>query len=80
MEISILQNFRKEFYSSYSYPHFEIPNCLPEKIYCQLFEEYKIFVSLFQKDKLFNNNNIRLQISADEFFQNDQNYFLNTQR
>tara|TARA_X000001036_G_scaffold423546_1_gene447595 strand:+ start:1366 stop:2184 length:819 start_codon:yes stop_codon:yes gene_type:complete len=69
MNIDILQKFSKKLYSSEPFPNFQIENCLPEKIYDILDKEYEIFENFFKENLLYNENNIRLQISADEFFQ-----------
>ena len=68
MEISILKNFKKDFYHSEPYPHFEINNCLSEDLYNKLSREYDLFVNFFANNKNFKKNNVRLQISSDEFF------------
>jgi len=68
MNIDVLQKFSRRFYSSEPYPNFQIENCLPQKIYETLSSEYELFENFFKNDIAYNQNNVRLQISADEFF------------
>jgi len=71
MNTNILQKFSKKLYFQKPFPHFEIENCLPNKIYDALEKEYKLFEEYFSKYDDFNNNNVRLQICSDEFFKID---------
>ena len=69
-EISIIKKFKKENYSSYTFPFFEIENAYDEKTYSLLRKDYNLFYSFFKKDKKYSDNNIRLQISSKEFLNN----------
>ena len=68
LQVNILQNYSQKFYQKEPYPNFQIENCLPDKIYNTLDKEYQIFENFFEKHKSFTQNNVRLQISASEFF------------
>ena len=70
MNINILQKFSKKNYFTYPFPNFEINNCLPEKIYDILYKEYSQFLEYFKSHKDFEANNVRLQISSEEFLNN----------
>ena len=74
--LSILQNYKKNLYFKYPYPHFHIQECLPEKIYDLLEKDYSLFEKYFQKNDHFHENNIRLQISSNDFF--EENLFKNS--
>jgi len=69
-EISIIKKFKKQNYSSYPFPFFEIENAYDEKTYSLLRKDYNLFHSFFKKDKKYKDNNIRLQISSKEFLSN----------
>lgn len=71
MKINILQNFSKKNYFKFPFPHFEINNCLPEDIYKILHNEYNQFIKYFMLNDKFQENNVRLQISSDEFLNSD---------
>lgn len=66
-KISILNNFDKKNYFSYPYPFFHIDEAYSEKIYSYLEKDYKQFHDYFKKDFRYKENNIRLQISTEEF-------------
>ena len=50
-ELSIIKKFKKENYSSYTFPFFEIENAYDEKTYSLLSKDYNLFYSFFKKDK-----------------------------
>lgn len=75
-KLDILQNFKKSYYQLYPFPHFEINNVYNEKLYEQLSKDYNLFIDYFKKKKEFKQNNIRMQISAKEFF--ESNIFKNS--
>ena len=66
--ISILKNFTFKNYYSYPYPFFFIDQAYDNKTYSLLENDYKIFHLYFQKNTRFKENNIRLQISTEEFY------------
>mgnify|MGYP005993146491 CR=1 FL=1 len=66
-KISILNNFDKKNYFSYPYPFFYIDEAYSEKTYSYLEKDYKQFHDYFKKDSRYKENNIRLQISTEEF-------------
>lgn len=74
--LDILQNFRKSYYQSYPFPHFEIINAYNEKTYELLDKDYNLFIDYFKKKEEFKENNIRMQICAKEFF--ESNIFQNS--
>jgi hypothetical protein len=75
-KISILNRFDRNNYFSYPYPFFFIDNAYEDKIYSYLEGDYKLFHNYFEKNTQYKENNIRLQISTEEFF--DSNLFQNS--
>ena len=69
-KLSILQSFKKENYFSKPIPYIEIDNVLDSQIYNELKKDYKLFTDQFEKEKKYNENNIRMQKSADEILPN----------
>ena len=70
-KISILRNFNEKNYFSYPFPFFYIDKAYDEKTYEQLKKDYILFQKYFQKNKDYKKNNIRLQISTEEFYKSD---------
>ena len=73
-KLNILQNFKKENYSSFPYPFLEIDNALPQDIYEMLKSEYNIFDNYFKSQKNFYENNKRIQINTEEILQNKNSF------
>ncbi len=71
MNIDILQNFQTKDYTSYPFPHFEINKMFDEKVYDALNSDYKFLVNKFKQMPLYKNNNIRMQLSANEIKMQD---------
>ena len=69
-KLSIINKFKKINYSSYPFPFFTIENPFDDEIYSKLEKDYKLFISFFKKQNEYKKNNIRLQISATDFFNN----------
>ena len=70
-KLSIINNFKKKDYNSYPFPHFIIDQPFDDKTYSHLEKDYNLFITYFKKDNNYKKNNIRLQISSNEFFSND---------
>ena len=75
-KISILNKFDRKNYFSYPYPFFFIDNAYEDRIYSYLDKDYKLFHNYFEKKTQYKENNIRLQISTEEFF--ESNLFQNS--
>jgi hypothetical protein len=75
-KISILNRFDRKNYFSYPYPFFFIDNAYEDRIYSYLDKDYKLFHNYFEKKTQYKENNIRLQISTEEFF--ESNLFQNS--
>ena len=73
-KLNILQNFKKENYSSFPYPFLEIDNALPQDIYEMLKSEYNIFDNYFKSQNNFYENNKRIQINTEEILQNENSF------
>jgi hypothetical protein len=69
--MNILKNFKKKNYSSNPYPFFTINNAFTEKEYRMLESDYKLIISLLKLNKNYSENNIRLQISSENFLNNN---------
>lgn len=69
-KLSIINRFKKENYSSYPFPFFTIEKPFDNEIYSKLEQDYNLFVSFFKEQEEYQKNNIRLQISAVDFFNN----------
>ena len=69
-KLSIINKFKKANYSSYPFPFFTIENPFDDEIYFKLEKDYKLFISFFKEQNEYKKNNIRLQISAIDFFNN----------
>jgi len=67
-KISILKNFDKKNYFSYPFPFFYIDKAYDEKTYEYLKKDYTLFHKYFKKNSKYELNNIRLQISTEEFY------------
>lgn len=67
-KISIINNFKLQDYFSHPFPFFLINNAYDEKTYDYLEKDYKLFHNYFQKNLRYKENNIRLQITTQEFF------------
>ena len=63
-KLSIINNFKLQDYFSHPFPFFLINNAYDEKTYDHLEKDYK----LFHKNLRYKENNIRLQITTQEFF------------
>lgn len=75
-KISILNNFNKNKYYSYPFPFFYIDRAFDQKIYDFLKKDYILFHKFFQKNTKYKKNNIRLQMSTEEFY--NSKLFLNS--
>lgn len=69
--MNILKNFKKKNYYSKPFPFFIIDNALSEKDYNFLKSDYKLISNHLRLNKDYNKNNIRLQISSEDFLNND---------
>ena len=66
-KVSIINNFKLQDYFSHPFPFFLINNAYDEKTYDHLEKDYKLFHNYFQKNLRYKENNIRLQITTQEF-------------
>ena len=69
--MNILKNFKKKNYNSNPFPFFTINNAFTEKEYSILLSDYKLIISLLKLNKNYSENNIRLQISSEDFLNNN---------
>jgi hypothetical protein len=69
--LSIINNFKKKDYNSYPFPYFVIDKPYNDKIYSNLEKDYNLFISHFKKNEDYEKNNIRLQISSNDFFKSN---------
>jgi hypothetical protein len=69
--MNILKNFKKKNYNSNPFPFFTINNAFTEKEYSILLSDYKLIINLLKLNKNYSENNIRLQISSEDFLNND---------
>ena len=67
MNLNILNNFSSKNYYNYPFPHFIIENALSEKSYLQLKKEYETLIYYLKQKNDYTQNNIRIQISSEEF-------------
>ena len=67
-KLNILNNFSSKHYSSYPFPHFEIKNTFDDSTTKHLLKDYKLFIDFFKNQSAYQENNIRLQLSANDFF------------
>lgn len=67
-KISIINNFNYKNYFSYPFPFFYIDNAYDEKTYEHLKKDYTLFHDYLKKNPKYEQNNIRLQVSTEEFF------------
>jgi hypothetical protein len=69
--MNILKNFEKKNYHSNPFPFFTISNAFSEKEYNMLESDYKIIVNHLKINKNYCENNVRLQISSEDFLNSD---------